>query len=91
MCYSDMLALGVIDAALAKNLRVPEDICVVGCGDQPSLREMRIPLSSVNLSGVELGQKTANLTLRALSNQEANQSRNLLLSPRLVVRRSSQR
>ena len=91
MCYSDMLALGVIDAALAKNLRVPEDICVVGCGDQPSLREMRIPLSSVNLSGVELGQKTANLALRALSNPEANQSRNLLLSPRLVVRRSSQR
>lgn len=91
MCYSDMLALGVIDAALAKNLRVPEDICVVGCGDQPSLREMRIPLSSVNLSGVELGQKTANLTVRVLSSQEVNQRRNLLLSPRLVVRRSSQR
>jgi LacI family transcriptional regulator len=91
MCYSDMLALGVIDAALAKNLRVPEDVCVVGCGDQPSLREMRIPLSSVNLSGVEVGQKAASLTLRALSNQAANRDRNLLLSPKLVVRRSSQR
>jgi LacI family transcriptional regulator len=91
VCYSDVLALGVIDAALAKNLKVPEDICVVGCGDQPSLREMRIPLSSVNLSGVEVGQRTANLVLRALSDQEANRSRNLLLSPRLVVRRSSQR
>jgi LacI family transcriptional regulator len=91
MCYSDMLALGVIDAVLAKNLRVPEDICVVGCGDQPALREMRIPLSSVNLSGVEVGQKTANLTLRALSSPKTNQNRNLWLSPRLVVRRSSQR
>jgi LacI family transcriptional regulator len=86
-----MLALGVIDAALARNLRVPEDICVVGCGDQPSLREMRIPLSSVNLSGVDVGQKTANLTLRALSNQEISPNRNLLLSPKLVIRRSSQR
>jgi LacI family transcriptional regulator len=91
MCYSDSLALGVIDAALAKNLRVPEDICIVGCGDQPSLREMRIPLSSVSLSGVEVGQRTANLTLRALSNGETNHNRNLLLSPKLVVRRSSQR
>jgi LacI family transcriptional regulator len=91
MCYSDVLALGVIDAALAKNLRVPEDICVVGCGDQPSFREMRIPLSSVDLSGVEVGQRTANLALRALSDQEVNRNRNLLLSPRLVVRRSSQR
>jgi LacI family transcriptional regulator len=91
MCYSDLLALGVIDAALANNVRVPDDICVVGCGDQPYLREMRIPLSSVNLSGIEVGQRTANLTLRALSKQEADRSRNLLLSPKLVVRRSSRR
>jgi LacI family transcriptional regulator len=91
MCYSDMLALGVIDAALARNLRVPEDIRVIGCGDQPSLREMRIPLSSINLMGIEIGQKTANLTLRTLSNAEKNQNRNVLLSPKLVVRRSSQR
>jgi LacI family transcriptional regulator len=91
MCHTDLLALGVIDSVLAKKLRVPEDICVVGCGDQPSLREMRIPLSSVNLSGVEVGQRTANLTLRILSNQEGSRSRNILLSPRLVVRRSSQR
>jgi len=90
MCYSDLLALGIIDAALANSLRVPEDICVVGCGDQPSLREMRIPLSSVNLSGIEVGQRTGNLTLRALSNQ-VNRSRNLLISPKLVVRRSSRR
>jgi LacI family transcriptional regulator len=91
MCYTDVLALGAIDAALTKNLRVPEDICVVGCGDQPSLREMRIPLSSVNLSGIEVGQRAANLALRAISNQEISRSRNLLLSPKLVVRHSSQR
>jgi LacI family transcriptional regulator len=91
MCHTDLLALGVIDSVLAKKLRVPEDICVVGCGDQPSLREMRIPLSSVNLSGVEVGQRTANLTLRTLSNPEGSRSRNILLSPKLVVRRSSQR
>jgi LacI family transcriptional regulator len=91
MCYSDILALGVIDAVLAKGMRVPDDICVVGCGDQPSLREMRIPLTSVNLSGVEVGQKTAHLALRALSNSEVSRSRNFLLSPKLVVRRSSQR
>jgi LacI family transcriptional regulator len=91
MCYSDVLALGVIDATLARKLRIPEDICVIGCGDQALLREMRVPLSSVNLSGVEVGQKTANLTLRALSGREASRNRNLLLSPRLVVRRSSQR
>ncbi|MEO6806920.1 MAG: LacI family DNA-binding transcriptional regulator [Edaphobacter sp.] len=91
MCSSDALALGVIDAVLARNLRVPEDICVVGCGDQPCLREMGISLTSVNLSGNEVGQKTAHLTLRALSNSQVSRNRNFLLAPKLIIRRSSQR
>lgn len=91
MCYSDLLALGVIDAVLERNLRVPEDVAVVGCGDLPSIREMRVPLSSVNLSGEELGRRTAKLMLRTLSGKEAATDRHILLSPRMVVRRSSNR
>ncbi|MEO6801822.1 MAG: LacI family DNA-binding transcriptional regulator [Granulicella sp.] len=91
VCYTDTLALGAIDAAFEKGLRIPEDICVVGCGDQPSMRELRMPLSSVNLSGVEVGQKTANLALRALASKDVNLQKNVLLSPKLVVRRSTQR
>ncbi len=91
MCYSDLLALGVVDAALERNLRVPEDVSVIGCGDLPSMREMRVPLSSVNLSGGEVGRKTAKLVLRALSGKGVAPNRNILLSPRMVVRRSSDR
>lgn len=91
MCYSDLLALGVIDAALEKSLRVPEDIAVVGCGDLPSIREMRVPLSSVNLSGEEVGRRTAKLVLRTLSGKEGTPDRNILLSPQMVVRSSSDR
>jgi LacI family transcriptional regulator len=91
VCYTDALALGAIDAAFEKGQRIPEDICIVGCGDQPSMRELRMPLSSVNLSGVEVGQKTANLALRALASQDVNLRKNVLLSPKLVVRRSTQR
>jgi len=90
MCYTDLIALGVIDAALEKNLRVPEDVAVVGCGNLPSTREMRIPLSSVDLSGLEVGQRTAKLVLRALSADGVTPNRDLMLSPKIVVRRSSQ-
>jgi LacI family transcriptional regulator len=89
MCYSDLLAIGVIDAALEKNLKVPEDIAVVGCGDLPAARELRVPLSSVDLSGLEVGQRTANLALRALSANKVAPNRDLMLSPKMVVRRSS--
>jgi LacI family transcriptional regulator len=90
MCYTDLIALGVIDAALEKNLRVPEDVAVVGCGNLPSTREMRVPLSSVDLSGLEVGQRTAKLVLRALSADGVTPNRDLMLSPKMVVRRSSQ-
>ncbi len=90
MCYSDLMAIGVIDAVLEKNLRVPEDIAVVGCGNLPSAREMRVPLSSVDLSGREVGQRAAKLVLRALSANDVAPNRNLMVPPRMVVRRSSQ-
>lgn len=91
MCYSDLLALGVIDAALEKKLRVPEDVAVVGCGDLPSIREMRVPLSSVNLSGEEVGRRTAKLVLRTLAGKTGSLDRSILLSPRMIVRSSSDR
>lgn len=91
MCYSDLLAVGVIDGALEKGLKVPEDVAVIGCGNLPSTREMRVPLSSVDLSGYEAGQRTAKLALRALSAKGVTADRNLMVSPRMVVRRSSQR
>lgn len=91
MCYSDLLAVGVIDGALETGLRVPDDVAVVGCGNLPSTRELRVPLSSVDLSGYEVGQRTAKLALRALSAKGVAAARNLLLSPNMVVRRSSQR
>lgn len=90
MCYSDLLAIGVIDAALDKGLRVPEDISVAGCGNLPSTREMKVPLSTVDLSGLELGQRTAKLILRALSADGVAPNRDLMLSPKMIVRRSSE-
>ena len=63
----------------------------MGCGNQPASCEMRVPLSSVDLAGREVGQRTAKLVLRALSGDGLAANRNLMLSPRMVVRRSSQR
>lgn len=89
MCYSDLLAIGVIDAALERKLKVPGDIAVVGCGNLPSTREMRVPLSTVDLAGTELGQRTAKLVLRALSAENVTTHRDLMLSPKMIVRCSS--
>lgn len=91
MCYTDLLAQGVIDAALEKGLRVPGDVAVIGCGDQPCLRELRVPLSTVSLSGEEVGKHAGRLVLRALTSGEPVPCRNIFVAPEVVVRRSTSR
>lgn len=91
MCYNDVLALGVIDAAIGSNLMVPDNIAVVGCGNSLPFCEMKIPLSSVDLAGVEVGSKTAKLALRIMASEGAIPQRRILVSPKVVVRRSSAR
>jgi LacI family transcriptional regulator len=90
MCSSDLLAIGVIDAALDKNMKVPEDIAIVGCGNLPLIQSMRVSLSSVDLAGLEVGQRAAKLVLRVLSSEKIASHRSLHVSPRIVVRHSSQ-
>jgi len=89
MCYADLLAQGVIDAVLQRGLRVPADVAVIGCGDLPWLQQLRVPLSSMNLSGEEVGKRAGRLALRALTSKESLPFRNVLVPPRVVVRSST--
>jgi LacI family transcriptional regulator len=89
MCYSDLLAVGVIDAALEKNLSVPGDLAIVGCGNLPSVQCLRVPLSTVDLAGLEVGQRAARLALRLLSPEKVAPHRQLNVPPRIVIRQSS--
>lgn len=91
MCYTDLLAQGVIDAALENGLQVPGDVAVIGCGDQPCLRELRVPLSSINLSRAEVGKRAGRLVLRALTSSEPMSCRSIVVAPRVVARRSTER
>lgn len=58
---NDEMAAGVIDAAIAATLRVPEDIRVVGFDDtrvaqltRPRLTTVRVPMADMGASAVEL-------------------------------------
>lgn len=90
MAFSDLLAVGAMDAASKHSIRIPEEMRFVGCGDDPILCGMRIPLTSINVSGVELGERAGKLALRAIQNGNGNGSQKVLVKPRLVKRRSTE-
>jgi LacI family transcriptional regulator len=91
VCHTDLMALGVMDRLSSAGLQIPEDVAVIGCGNDIRLCEMRIPLSSVDLSSGEIGEQTAKLTLKLLSKNRTAKLKCVVVSPTLVVRRSTAR
>lgn len=89
MCYNDILAVGALQAIHAHNLRVPEDISVVGFDDIALAAHTNPPLTTIDQPKNRLG-KLAMRMLRQMMQGEAIQGTGytLLESP-LVVREST--
>ncbi len=64
-CANDQMAIGFIEAARERGVRVPEDIAVVGFDDIPVAQYMQPSLSTVRVSRVDWGF-TAAMRLIAL-------------------------
>jgi LacI family transcriptional regulator len=90
MSYTDLLALGAMDAALHHGVRIPEELRFVGCGDDPQICRMRIPLTSIDLGGRKLGESAGKLALRAIASGNSDGARKLMVKPKLVRRKSSE-
>jgi LacI family transcriptional regulator len=91
MTYTDRMALGAMDAASSHGVKIPEEIRFVGCGDDALLCGMRFPLTSIGLGERELGQKAGRLALRAIENKNAGGMHRVLVKPKLVKRKSSEK
>ena len=91
MTYSDMIALGAMDAALSRCVKIPDGIAFVGCGNGTQVCEMRVSLSSVDIPGQEVGHKAGRMALQLVTKSNAGATRRVLVSPKLVVRSSSRR
>ncbi|EGG43259.1 MULTISPECIES: LacI family DNA-binding transcriptional regulator [Streptomyces] len=85
---NDDIAVGVIEAARARGMRVPEDLSVVGF-DDTSLAEMASPpLTTVRQPLREMGGAALRTALR-LANGETIESHHIELATALVVRTST--
>ena len=91
LAYTDMMAVGAMDAAIGCGIKIPEEMRFVGCGDDAALCAMKIPLTSINTGGHELGARAAQLALRAIGSHSRKGTQKFLVKPRLIKRRSSER
>jgi LacI family transcriptional regulator len=90
VCSNDMTAIGVLRAAYLKNLRVPQDLSVIGLDDIDFAEFTLPPLTTIRLSRIDLGQ-AAFEALRQQIEEPVNSKiqREFLVSTSLVVRGST--
>ncbi|MFJ9181206.1 LacI family DNA-binding transcriptional regulator [Streptomyces sp. NPDC102360] len=85
---NDEIALGVIEAARARGLRIPEDLSVVGFDDTHLARMVSPPLTTVRQPLREMGGIALRTALR-LAGGERVESHHIELATELVVRSST--
>ncbi len=89
LSFNDLFALGVMHAARAHGLRVPEDISVIGCDDVPMAAYAYPPLTTISQPKYRIG-KLAVTTLLKMCQDSSDQSGSFMLmeSP-LIIREST--
>jgi DNA-binding LacI/PurR family transcriptional regulator len=87
LAMSDMAAIGVLGAAEAARLRVPEDLSVVGFDDIPASAWTSPPLTTVRQPIVEKGKLAALILIQRMNGKSVDSPRPL--STTLVVRKST--
>jgi LacI family transcriptional regulator len=87
---SDETALGVIEAARTRGLRIPENLSVVGFDDTPVARLAAPPLTTVRQPLREMGAVAVRTALRLSAGKRVD-SHHVELATELVVRQSTAR
>jgi len=83
------MAIGALRALREHGLKVPEQVSVIGFDDIPLAAYFDPPLTTIQQNMHALGQEAARLLLLARQGEQVC-SHHILVSPRLVVRHSTQ-
>jgi LacI family transcriptional regulator len=86
-CYSDLIAIGALQACEELGRRVPQDIAVVGFDDIPLASLVTPKLTTMRVPCYELGEMVMELLLRVINADTVPEER-LHVQPQLVIRES---
>lgn len=85
-CWSDLDAIQLLAAARQLDIRVPEDLAVVGFDNSPIASNPMFDLASIDQSGNSLGRLATKALLSRLDGRTA--AEHIQIEPRLIARSS---
>jgi LacI family transcriptional regulator len=89
-CANDLVALGLLQSCAALGVHVPDDLAIVGYDDIDFAAAATVPLTSVSQPRRRLGRTAAELLLQETTDP-GHQHQQVIYTPELVVRASTQR
>ncbi len=92
LCFSDVVAFGVVQEALRLGLAVPDDLSVVGFDDNPLAQRMTPPLTTVRQDVAGKGRAAAAALTAAIARARSGAApspRHVELPTELIVRAST--
>jgi LacI family transcriptional regulator len=88
LCGNDLIALGALSALQQANIRVPEDVSVVGIDDIMFARLASPPLTTIRVPREELGRLGFEV-LDRMRRPSKNLSDPLRVATELIIRKST--
>jgi GntR family transcriptional regulator of arabinose operon len=89
VCYNDELAVQLLETIRQVNLRVPEDVSIVGFDDSPLATATEIKLTSVVHPKSRMGSDAADMLLRMIGGRSAaGEAEGYTYAPILIERNS---
>lgn len=90
-CYNDPAAMGAMQAAIEKGLRIPQDVAIVGAGNVRYAKFLRVPLSTIDQQSQQIGERAGKLALKLIEAKAPVKPLAILLAPQMIARESSAR
>ncbi|MFZ2655231.1 MAG: LacI family DNA-binding transcriptional regulator [Victivallales bacterium] len=90
LAFNDLAAAAVCDAAAGLDLKVPDDLSVIGYGNLPLGLWKRPQMSTINQFPYMIGQNAVELLFdQIIRKEEGSTARTILTKPELIVRQST--
>lgn len=87
-CGCDVIAIGVMQAALDSGYKIPDEIRIASYDDIEFAQYLQVPLTTVNQPKYDIGKKSVELLLRRIEKPNKNPEA-IILSPTLSIRKST--
>ena len=89
ICANDLIAIGVMDAAHERGIRIPEDVAIIGFDNIEITGLLTTKLTTIDNSAAEVGGKSADVLLKRIADPGATSFQVIELATRLIIRDST--